>query len=146
MKRGGPIRRRRKAGAKIDRRVGPLRVAYVERVGRCALCGCTQQLAVHEIANGAGSREQAIQEPATWLVLCNDVPGRSGCHGLMSDKKRWPVPKQLCLKLITDPEYSNLAKFNAVYTHGTIHKSDLAVYLRIRGERLWVEGDVDGTE
>lgn len=77
------------------------------------MCGLRPQpkfvhdhLAVHEIANGP-LRQQALDKPYAVLVACWP------CNSMqMTDKKRWPEPRQLSLLLQSRPEDFDLAAYN----------------------------------
>jgi cytochrome c553 len=64
-------------------------------------------LEVHEIARGP-SRKQAVQERACWLLVCRR------CHEELGDYSKWPLARQLALKLLQDREHFDLRKFNVI--------------------------------
>ena len=84
----------------------PTRTEWSLDHDRCFVCGSRTCLECHEIANGP-ARQNALEEPATWLRLCNEC--HQGKHGLHS-KGEWPLARALALKRMRDPEhYDRLA-------------------------------------
>jgi hypothetical protein len=62
----------------------------------------------HEIANGP-CRIQAYGERCTWGAACRN------CNCLeLTNKKTWPVARQLAVKWLNDREWFDLEKFNAI--------------------------------
>ena len=96
----------------------PFRVALVQRVGRCEVCGHDPMrlrpgwirwaLAVHEIANGA-DRQKAMDKPYAVLVVC------AKCHiehlGSSGPNSEWPEARQLAVLLRSRPADYDLAAY-----------------------------------
>lgn len=81
------------------------RSKFKAEYGRCMICGhewrsadyFPRVLETHEIARGT-ARSKAVVCRAAWLVLCREH------HVAVGDLSKWPVARQLALKLIRDPE------------------------------------------
>ena len=97
LKRPGRLRRVSKKRAKLMREVSGPRADYVREFGRCAVCGTTENLHVHEIACGP-AREASLSEPCTWLVACNFCNSKT-----LTDYSKWSIEKQLARKAVLDP-------------------------------------------
>lgn len=64
------------------------------------------QLCLHEILNGP-LRDKVLDEPCALLVLCWH------CNGsVVTDKRKWPVAKQLALLRRRAPDSYDLERFN----------------------------------
>lgn len=90
---------------------------------------CNRRLAtdLHEIARGI-HREEATKHPEAWLLLC------LWCHEEMGDYSRWPLARQLALKLVADPTRFDLAKINEIRgrAEGAIDLADVGKYLELK--------------
>ena len=106
LKRSGKLRPVSKKRAKLQREVSGPRAAYVKEQGRCAVCGATENLAVHEIAKGS-HREAALSEEEAWLVACWTCNS-----GPLNDYSLWPIERQLALKALCDAERYDRRKVN----------------------------------
>lgn len=102
------MRRQSPKTAAIYRKHGPERKAFVEKMGRCAICRSILDLCCHEITNGP-NRMRGFVERAAWLCLC----AHCNCH-VVTDRLQWPLEKQLALKLLVDPEYFSLCKIEEI--------------------------------
>ena len=80
----------------------------------------------HEILRGA-HRARAIHERTTWLALCRR------CHDAMDDYGRWPVARQLALKLLVDPAHFDLATIIDIRGNGPreFEMGDIVRYLKM---------------
>lgn len=92
------MRRQSPKTAALYRKHGPERKAFVEEMGRCAICRSILDLCCHEITNGP-NRMKGFVDRAAWLCLC----AQCNCH-VITDKSEWPYERQLALKLLVDPE------------------------------------------
>jgi hypothetical protein len=72
----------------------------------CMLCSKRKATDVHEIVTRAKS-DLAVENRCTWLCLCRTCHDRE-----VADYGRYPVSRQLALKLVADPEAFDLAKVN----------------------------------
>ncbi len=72
----------------------------------CMVCG-SYACDVHEMARGC-HRSVAVKHRCCWLSLCRQ------CHEEMDDYAVWPLTRQLAVKLLKDPEYFDLLKFNSI--------------------------------
>jgi hypothetical protein len=117
------LRRQKPETAKEDRLLAPIRRAYLEEHPECMVCGKVSQC-VHEISSGGG-RFQGKKEPATWLATCSDC----NCEK-MTDKGKYPVKRQLAIKMVMDPKNFDLDKFNICYALGSVHLDDVTTFLR----------------
>lgn len=88
------------------RKVSPERKAFVEAAGVCMACLSEFVCDCHEIARGP-AREAALSEPTLWLALCRS------CHEEMDDMKKWPLARQLALRVLADMN-ANMALLNRV--------------------------------
>ena len=85
----------------------------VERIGRCECCGRRAErwqdihavLHCHEILNGP-LRDKTLDEPCSLLVTCWTCNSEK-----LTDKKEWPIERQLALILKSDPERFDLKRF-----------------------------------
>jgi hypothetical protein len=112
-----------KKTAKEDRELAPIRRAYLEQFPHCMVCGSRSEC-VHEIASGTAGRALAKKEPATWLATCWHCNSEK-----MTDKKEYPVARQLAVKLCRDSANWDLDKFNKCYTLGSVHLDEVANHL-----------------
>lgn len=144
LKRTTPLKRTKglravsKKRAKLNREVKPWRDAYRDDTFHCPVCllgnhwnlVAIAPLYVHEIARGA-HRAEAIKHRACCLVVCHDC----NC-GPLCDYSKWPLERQLALKLITDPDHFDLALFNSVRGRAAtaITLRDVVPFLTLRSE------------
>jgi hypothetical protein len=117
------IRPKSKKTASEDRKLAPLRKAYLVTFPDCMVCGNPSQC-VHEISSGTAGRAKGKSEPATWLATCVDC----NCNEL-TDKAMFPVKRQLAIKAVCDPKNFDMGKFNACYTLGVKHFDEVAEFL-----------------
>lgn len=99
------------------------RNAYKEEFPVCPLTG-SSIVECHEITSGWAGRAKGIVEPAVWLSVAPVVN-----REWFTNKKEWPVQRQLALKKLVDPTRYDLAKFNECYTHGTVQQEDVDAWL-----------------
>jgi hypothetical protein len=84
--------------AAIYRQWTPVRNQFLFEYPNCAFCGERGGCSVHEILSGTGYRMLAFVSRACWLPACWDCNSNKA-----TDRKLWPVEKQLALKLLIDP-------------------------------------------
>lgn len=111
LQRRKPMKRISTERKALMKEVGPDRREFIKEFGRCQ----NQEpwagehfgaLTVHEMTNGP-NRERALRTRAALLVLC------AGCNcSDFTDKKVWPLERQLALKLVVDPEFFDLGAIN----------------------------------
>ena len=89
------------------RHVKKARVAFLAEFPRCMMCQTKQSTDVHEIARGA-SRSRAVLLRETWLALCRE------CHEEAGDYHKWPIVRQLALKLLRDPKFYDRVLVNRI--------------------------------
>jgi hypothetical protein len=89
------------------RQVKKARDAFLAEFRSCMMCQRKPPTDVHEIARGA-SRGRAVLLRVTWLALCRD------CHEEAGDYSKWPITKQLALKLLRDPEHYDRVAVNRI--------------------------------
>lgn len=106
MKRSGRLKSVSDKTRALNRTLAPIRRAYVEELGQCAVERGELAREVHEICGGS-DRHKAVKEPATWLAV-----SRKGHDKVQNMSKA----RQLAYKLVADPVNFDLDKFNAVYT------------------------------
>jgi hypothetical protein len=123
MKRSGRLNPKSKKTAKEDRELAPIRRAYLVEFPECMVCGNRSEC-VHEIASGTAGRAKAKSVPATWLATC----GHCNCEE-MTDKAKFPVKRQLAIKLKRDPKNWDLPAFNECYTLGEVHLDQVVEYI-----------------
>ena len=99
------------------------RDAYKDEFPQCPLTG-EWRVECHEITSGWAGRANGIVEPAVWLSVAPRVN-----REWFTDKKVWPVQRQLALKMLVDPTRYSLEKFNECYTHGTVYQEDVDAWL-----------------
>ena len=92
------MRRTSKKTAALYRKCGPLRDKYVRRVWLCECCCKRPATQCHEICNGP-NRLVALGERCCWLAVCT----RCNCDWL-TDKRAYPLARQLALKKRADPK------------------------------------------
>lgn len=120
------MRHRSKKRARLERRLRPLREAYLEEFGKCVVCGWEPADQVHEIAKGS-HRALAIAEPCTWLAVGFD------CNmGRLNDYSLYPLERQLAIKWIHDRKRFDLARFNELRGRAptAITIADIKKYIR----------------
>lgn len=100
-----------KLRAKLNREVAAMRADYLKEFPICVVCWQFVASQVHEITRGTAGRPLSIGESATWLALCTFCNTSRLC-----DYSKWPIERQLAVKLRHDPE-----------------RFDLEVIWRIRG-------------
>lgn len=72
----------------------------------CMLCNKRKAVDVHEIVTRAKSGK-SVEHRCSWLCLCRT------CHDdEVSDYSRYPISRQLALKLVADPEAFDLKQIN----------------------------------
>jgi len=89
--------------------VRQFRKDLVDESGYCMSCltpAVHARLDCHEILNGA-LRDKTLDEPCSLLVLCWDCNSNK-----MTDKKLWPVARQLALLQEWSPDAYDLVRFN----------------------------------
>ena len=103
------------------------RERYLRTAVLCDVCGRVEPKDVHEIARGP-ARNKAVTERCTWLAVCR------ACHEDLDDYKTWTLARQLAVKLVVDPEFFDLDKFNALRGRSSraITLVDVADYLDVR--------------
>lgn len=107
------MRRQSKKRQRLMTTLKPLRNMFrLEKDWMCAVCGWEYKrkglpLDIHEIARG-GSRNRAIKERTTWLLLCRE-------HHELMDSPEWTVERQVALKLRFDGEYVDRELFEDIY-------------------------------
>lgn len=112
-----------KQQAKRQRDHRPARQAFLVEFPTCWFCGA-MATDVHEITNGP-CRKAAYSERCTWAATCNEC----NCH-VLTDKRKWPVARQLAVKWINDREYWDLDKVNEIRTGiGFIYWPDVVVWI-----------------
>jgi len=81
---------------------------------------------VHEIASGTHSRPLAIADRSAWAAACSHC----NCH-LLTDKSKWPIARQLAVKLVYDPQHFDAARVNVLRGRaaGAVTLADVAAYL-----------------
>lgn len=92
-------RRLREASAR------PVREALKESVARCEFCLKPREphlLACHEIANGNGMRQKALDKPFAILVVCLEPWGQPLCHATVQS---WSEAKQLALLYLVSTRF-----------------------------------------
>jgi len=83
----------------------PVRLALIERIGRCECCGKRfppNMLACHEIACGTALRRKALDQPYALLVVCN------GCHRVIQSE---PKQRSLARQYLSDAGRYDLQAF-----------------------------------
>lgn len=98
---------------------------YKETHRTCHLCRCRRATDVHEIVRRSKSNE-SVEHRCAWLALCRK------CHDdEVADYSRWPIARQLALKLCVDPDNFDLAKINELRGNSSTEftPDDLAPYL-----------------
>lgn len=87
--------------ARYNRRHEQARRDFLDEFNRqCWFCGSTYNVAVHEIASGIGNRKHAFAVRFAWAPACGDC----NCDQL-TDRSRWPLVRQLGMKLARDPQH-----------------------------------------
>ena len=109
------------------RRTAPQRHGYKAEFLTCQCCAKKLSTDIHEIARGA-HRERAMKHAAAWLALCRK------CHDAMGDYSRWPITRQLALKLVVDAGRFDLAVINQIRgrDQDAITLADVARHLEVK--------------
>jgi hypothetical protein len=92
LKRGKPLARVSKKRRTLNALLNPGRVGFLLLVETCMVCRKEQACDCHEICRGA-AREECLHHPRLWLACCRS------CHELMDDYSKWPIEKQILLRL-----------------------------------------------
>lgn len=77
-------------------------MTFLGEFPHCWFCG-QPSTEVHEIANGNGIRNLAFANRAAWAATCNNCNFNE-----LTDKWKWPIERQLAVKLVNDPMYFDL--------------------------------------
>lgn len=93
---------------KLNRTYREDRKAFLVEFPVCWFCGA-KSTEVHELANGNGIRNLAFGDRAAWCAACR----RCNTHEL-TDKAKYPIARQLAVKLLRDPNYFDLSAINAM--------------------------------
>ncbi len=93
----------------------------------CMLCNKRKATDVHEIVTRAKS-DKSVEHRCTWLCLCRTCHDRE-----VADYSRYPISRQLALKLVSDPEAFDLAKINELRGNdpNEFTLADVAKHLRM---------------
>ena len=78
----------------------------------CWFCDLNPSTGVHEIGT-EGNRRAFLDEPCSWGAACS----RCNCDELTNYRK-WPIIRQLAMKLIYDPENVDLERYNRIRHRG----------------------------
>lgn len=81
---------------------GPMRRTMERDARGCWWCGTTEGLACHEMLNGP-NRMRAFGRRECLLVLCSHC----NCN-VFTDKKRFPLARQLAIKMLKDANHFDL--------------------------------------
>ncbi len=102
------LHRMSKKRAALAKAVRSEREAFRQR-GACDMCGMAGfGHHVHEIASGTAGRPLALSQRCAWLLLCYQ------CHEEIHDKSKWPIARQLLLKMECDPSFYDRIKVNTL--------------------------------
>ena len=121
-----PLRRVSKKTAKVDRAIKREREEYREEFHICQVCNRALATDVHEVARGS-HRAKAKLERCCWLAVC------APCHSeKLSDYSQFPITRQLAVKLVADPKFFDLKRFNEIRGRSpeAITLEDLQKWLR----------------
>ncbi len=84
----------------------PTRDSFRAEFRMCMLCNKRKATDVHEIVTRAKSAT-SVEQRCSWLCLCRT------CHDdEVGDYSRYPISRQLALKLVADPMAFDLAAIN----------------------------------
>jgi hypothetical protein len=117
----------------------PVRLALIERIGRCECCGKRfppNMLGCHEIACGTALRRKALDQPYALLVVCN------ACHRVVQSE---PKARSLARQYLSDsPRYDleafwNLRCRREVPTQDEV-TAEVASLLGERRTNKWTDG------
>jgi hypothetical protein len=105
------------------RKVAAERREFVEWAEVCWVCGKCRATDCHEMASGS-HRGAALSQRFTWLATCTFC----NCY-LLTDRKLWPLARQLALKWIYDQDHFHLTDFNLLRGRapGAIGFSEVAI-------------------
>ena len=90
---------------KLELAVRRAREAYKAGILFCQVCNKRPPVDLHEIARGV-HRRRGVKERCTWLCVCRR------CHDELGDYSIWPITRQLAVKMLSDPAFFDLKKFN----------------------------------
>jgi hypothetical protein len=113
--------------AKLRRQARDPRAQYVAEHFTCQCCLKRQASECHEIVTRAKSAKSILYR-CCYLALC------STCHRTeVSDYSRYPITRQLALKLVSDGDNFNLAEVNRLRgrDENAITLADVAKWLRM---------------
>lgn len=108
-------------------RVKSQRDSFKASFRMCMLCNKRKAVDVHEIVTRAKS-DKSVEHRCAWLCLCRT------CHDdEVGDYSRYPISRQLALKLVADPEAFDLATINKLRGNdpNEFTLADVAKHLRM---------------
>jgi hypothetical protein len=107
---------------------------YLDETFACEVCASVRPdkrarraIELHHIARGI-HRDRTMAMRSTWLAVCQK------CHQELDDYSKWPLSKQLSVKLLADAFHFNLEGFNAARDREetAIVLADVVKWLRVR--------------
>jgi cytochrome c553 len=131
---GGPLKRKTRMKqvnpktAKIRRQARDPRAQYVAEHFTCQVCHKRQATECHEIVRRS-TKANSILYRSTYIATCYD------CHeNELGDYSRYPIARQLAVKLISDGDHFNLEEINRLRGRdaNAITLTDVAKYLQLK--------------
>jgi hypothetical protein len=114
--------------AKIRRTARDPRAQYVAEHFTCQVCHKRQATECHEIVRRS-TKATSILFRSTYIATCGT------CHrNELSDYSRYPIARQLAVKLVADADHFSLEEVNRLRGRAqtAITLSDVAIYLEVK--------------
>ena len=108
MKRSRPRNKSTKQ-AQMERDHRKARSLFRSEFPACWFCGQAAAHDTHELTANGGCRSEAYGERCCWGAACRQC----NCFEL-TDKRKWPIARQLAVKWIRDQEWVDLERVNHV--------------------------------
>lgn len=114
--------------AKIRRQARDPRAQYVAEHFLCQVCGQRKATECHEIVRRSTAAKSILYR-STYIATCGD------CHQHeLGDYSRYPIARQLAVKLVNDPEHFSIEEVNRLRgrANSAITLADVARHLELR--------------
>lgn len=128
LKRNKPLNRQSPERKELRKQVTPMEQEILATFSKCVYCTVNDATCIDHIAGGA-SRHNALSERCACNASC------LSCNlGDANDPTKFPILRKLAVKLVTDGEFFDLAKFNSLRGRApnAITLADVSAFLEWR--------------